>query len=759
MAPIVGTDAQGRKTYTFTFSGSLETWQVPPNVTKIKLEAWGASGGLGMSDGRVPGGKGGYAAGDINVTAGEVLTIVVGGKGNLAAMTSGGITPGGYNGGGDGGTGGTLYEGGGSGGGATDVRKGGTTLNNRILVAAGGGGGGGTTGNAGGDGGGITGGDSANSSGSGATQTSGGNGEGGKGTLGVGGPGRRLSYLSAGGGGGGGGYYGGGGGGGVGGGGGSSYTGTLANSTTVAGQREGDGQVVITILNSPPTLTINNADITASPAIGRSIITLSGTVTDTNRDTITISATLDGKTKTDTVTGDISSQSWMLTWGVNSDNISQGVYRNIVVTANDGAGGVASISYTGTITVDKTAPVITISGIVNGAVYQNSVTPTFSATDAGGSGLMTVTATLNGAAYTSGTAITTSGAKTLIVTATDNAGNQSQQTINFTVNKTPTLSLTSSSDNQTLSEGSHYKIEGNATDSDSGNVVTAKYKLNNGPVRALQSGVSNGSTPISFVKTLTYRNKRLWDGSTDLVGVDLAENTDHTLTVWAEDDQGGRSGEATRKFRVVWNRPPVIDGENKDLGVFLQPPTVNYSATDPEGNTFTFSEYLDGKQIRSFAGVAGQQYTVEISHDSWIRLELDVQHQIKIVATDGVGMLSERIYTFIRKETHIEFMLEFGNPDIQADFTLDGMPLRVLVTLERYLPEGSSIESVKVCNNYLDAVPTWEDCTNAVKVNRGYLFTNKNKTAPDWAINLWVTIDKGTAKERILVNGYGGAFD
>ncbi|MBH0328389.1 hypothetical protein ABH14_01005 [Brevibacillus brevis] len=217
--------------------------------------------------------------------------------------------------------------------------------------------------------------------------------------------------------------------------------------------------------------------------------------------------------------------------------------------------------------------------------------------------------------------------------------------------------------------------------------------------------------------------------------------------------------EVTRKLRVVWNRPPVIDGENKDLGVFMQPPIVNYSATDPEGNTFTFTEYLNGKQIRSFAGEAGQQYTVEISHDAWIRLDLDVQDQIKIVATDSAGISSERIYTFTRKETHIEFMLEYGNPDIKADFTLDGMPLRVLVTLERYLPEGSSIESVKVCNNYLDDVPTWEDCTGAVKANRGYLFTNKNKTAPEWAINLWVTIAKGTAKERVLVNGYGGAFD
>ncbi|KMZ44225.1 MULTISPECIES: DNRLRE domain-containing protein [Bacillales] len=326
------------------------------------------------------------------------------------------------------------------------------------------------------------------------------------------------------------------------------------------------------------------------------------------------------------------------------------------------------------------------------------------------------------------------------------------------LNKRPVVTL-NTPDNQTLKENTSLRVSGQTIDEDAGNVITVWYKVNNGSAQAASSSISDGSTPILFDKTLTYKNKRIYLGTTDLTGIDLTENTDHILTVWAEDNKQGKSLEVTRKLRVVWNRPPVIDGENKDLGVFMQPPIVNYSATDPEGNTFTFTEYLNGKQIRSFAGVAGQQYTVEISHDAWIRLDLDVQHQIKIVATDSAGISSERIYTFTRTETHIEFMLEYGNPDIKADFTLDGMPLRVLVTLERYLPEGSSIESVKVCNNYLDDVPTWEDCTGAVKGNRGYLFSNKVKTAPEWAINLWVTIDKGTAKERVLVNGYGGAFD
>ncbi|WP_235615928.1 Ig-like domain-containing protein, partial [Brevibacillus reuszeri] len=326
-------------------------------------------------------------------------------------------------------------------------------------------------------------------------------------------------------------------------------------------------------------------------------------------------------------------------------------------------------------------------------------------------------------------------------------------------NNPPTLTLTSPADNQTLAEGNTLPVDGTANDADANNNVVIKCQINSGAIRNIGSGLSNGTSPISFTRTLTYSGKRIYDGATDLVGADLAENVDHILAVWAEDDKGGKSAELIRKFRVVWNRPPVIDGENGYLGTIMEIPTVEYSAVDPEGNTFTFSEYLNGKQIRAFAGTAGQSYTVDISHDTWIRLDLDVQHQIKIVATDSAGISSERIYTFTRTETHIEFVLNFENPGVQGHFILDGMPERVLVSLERYIPEGASIESVKVCNNALDDTPTWEDATNAVKGGRGYLFTNTTKTAENWAINLWVTIAKGTATERTRLNGYGGAFD
>ncbi|UED72164.1 DNRLRE domain-containing protein, partial [Brevibacillus sp. HD3.3A] len=76
-------------------------------------------------------------------------------------------------------------------------------------------------------------------------------------------------------------------------------------------------------------------------------------------------------------------------------------------------------------------------------------------------------------------------------------------------NNTPTLSLTNPTNNQTLAEGSTFPIAGEASDADNGNVVTVKYKINNGTARAIASGVSDGSSPLSFAKTLTYSNKRL----------------------------------------------------------------------------------------------------------------------------------------------------------------------------------------------------------------------------------------------------------
>ncbi|MGG0810958.1 Ig-like domain-containing protein [Brevibacillus laterosporus] len=324
-------------------------------------------------------------------------------------------------------------------------------------------------------------------------------------------------------------------------------------------------------------------------------------------------------------------------------------------------------------------------------------------------------------------------------------------TVDYLANSLPTINIKKPSDNLVLAEGNSMAIEGTASDTDKDNVVTIKYRINNGTTRALQSGVSNGSTPISFAKTLTFRAKRLYDGTTDLTGSDLAENTDHTLTIWAEDDQGGKSTEITRKFRVVHNRPPVINGQNVDLGVLSAIPSKTYTVTEPEGDAFTITEKINGKVIRTFAGTDGKENTATIPFDTWLRLSLTAVHTLTIEATDSKGMTSTRSYTFRRSADKIAFALR--NP-----FGTDIAAKRILVTIDATIPAGADYKA-EVCNNAFDELPTWEDATNHVKFNRGFIFTNKEKTAEKWGVSVRFSFTKGTATEPVIVKGFGGAFD
>ena len=238
----------GSNTQTFAYSGSVAQWVVPGGVCKVRIEVWGAQGG-DPSTGRA--GRGGYAKGELDVTAGETLYVYVGGQGTTTA--------GGWNGGG--GPGGSTVEFGG-GGGASDVRQGGTSLNQRVIVAGGGGGAGSTcpsaAGTTAGNGGGLTGGSPSGSCNSGNQPTPGTPSAGGQpggyscnfycgpGSFGQGGQAGGSCGCGAVGGGGGG-WYGGGGachckaaaGG-------SSYIGGVSNGSTSAGGRSGHGQVVLT---------------------------------------------------------------------------------------------------------------------------------------------------------------------------------------------------------------------------------------------------------------------------------------------------------------------------------------------------------------------------------------------------------------------------------------------------------------------------------------------------------------------------------
>lgn len=261
------------QTVTFNFTGSVQSWTVPPCVTSINVIAAGARGGGN-------GGNGSVVSATLSVLPGQQLQIYVGGMGNCPS--------GGYNGGANGQNANTPTNGSCGGGGATDIRTAPYALTNRIIVAAGGGGkGGGTSGGTGGAGGctiGTAGSSPFGGGGGAGTQTNGGNAgiswsgsgnSGVAGTLGNGGNGGTdPCFNRAPGGGGGGGYYGGGGGGsdcfntgsvgGGGGGGGSSFA--ISGGTCLSNSNSGNGFLTITYTINPLIVSASNTGAYCSGA-------------------------------------------------------------------------------------------------------------------------------------------------------------------------------------------------------------------------------------------------------------------------------------------------------------------------------------------------------------------------------------------------------------------------------------------------------------------------------------------------------------
>ena len=111
--------------------------------------------------------------------------------------------------------------------------------------------------------------------------------------------------------------------------------------------------------------------------------------------------------------------------------VSEGPHQ-MDVEALDSQGNRASVS--ATVLSDQSAPLLTVSGVSDGQLGNQAVTPVFSASDPHPG---SVQATLDGQSFVSGTEVGTDGLHTLLVTATDAVGNSSQRSLQFTIDRTP----------------------------------------------------------------------------------------------------------------------------------------------------------------------------------------------------------------------------------------------------------------------------------------------------------------------------------
>lgn len=250
---------------------------------------------------------------------------------------------------------------------------------------------------------------------------------------------------------------------------------------------------------------------------------------------------------------------------------SEGIYT-ISGKATDNVGNIGAEAI-GEVKIDKTSPIINITGAETGKVYYNPVIPTFSASDEK-AGLNTCTATIKKDAgaetpFVSGTTVSEQGNYTLKVTATDNAGNESNETLSFSINAPIAPTITSNAINP-----NSIKIEWNAIEGAIG------YK------------VLDGASELANITETSYTH------------TGLTPNSEHNYTVVAYNLIGDSPVSDKKKVYTLANKPanPQITAKTSNTL------TVTWEGDNPEGTEYSVS-IIDGETVSFTADMKEHTFT------------------------------------------------------------------------------------------------------------------------------------------------------
>jgi hypothetical protein len=168
----------------------------------------------------------------------------------------------------------------------------------------------------------------------------------------------------------------------------------------------------------------------------------------------------------------------------NSPITAEGVYTlKVIAVDKAGNGSEKTVRFT----IDKTAPVITVTGVENNKIYNTDVKSVISVNDPNA----VVNVTLNSRPYSKGT-ITAPGIYTIKVTAVDKAGNKSEKIVTYTIDKTaPVIKVIGVENNKTYKTA----VKPVITTNDSNAVVTMTL---NGKAYNKSSITTNGTYTLKI---------------------------------------------------------------------------------------------------------------------------------------------------------------------------------------------------------------------------------------------------------------------
>lgn len=164
------------------------------------------------------------------------------------------------------------------------------------------------------------------------------------------------------------------------------------------------------------------------------------------------------------------------------------------------------------------------------------------------------------------------------------------------------------------------------------------------------------------------------------------------------------------QYEIIPNRPPIISGQDSDLGVRTGGFSLAFTIVDPDpGNTIGFTAHLDGEVIQQSANAQqGVEYTLQFSDDRIFSMAEGSIHSITILAWDEQGATSRRAYTF----TYLEDLI----PSAVFYLFRDGMRIARMTSEREYYDYTVSMGSHSYFIRAIDKYGRFRD-SNTVTIS------------------------------------------
>lgn len=245
----------------------------------------------------------------------------------------------------------------------------------------------------------------------------------------------------------------------------------------------------------------------------------------------------------------------------------------------------------------------------------------------------------------------------------------------------------------------------------------------------------------------------------------------HTATVTATDSQGA-SNTRTWTFSKTNQAPaaPLLDFPLTGMRTSVNPLILFRAQNDAEGDTQTFKlqiadnaafttnliEVTNGFEINRGSG--WEPFTTLSNAD--VGLPCRVQVNGLVLYTSKYLRIGSVDSGSLATSYSDPQLFKVGNEleVLSEKFPLDFRPNKLNVIDIKQISPSVEQFKVYVTNNANDVTPTWEDATESYLNGQAYPFTNYEKTASNWAVQVKYYVKAGLATSEISISSHGGGI-